>query len=163
LRLRGNPDAPVTIVEFSDFQCPYCQAAEPIIGEVLDKYKDKVRLSYRDFPLKQIHPYSEQAAEASRCAGEQGKFWEYHDLLYANQANLDQAGLIEHARTARLDVDRFSTCLVSGKFRAPVDSDLQVGMRAGVSGTPAFYDIPTSATNGQRESKPRGALISRSL
>jgi protein-disulfide isomerase len=138
-RLRGNPDAPVTIVEFSDFQCPYCRTAEPTIREVLDKYKDKVRFSYRDFPLKRIHPQAEQAAEASRCAGEQGKFWEYHDLLYANQAKLDQAGLTEHARTVGLDVDRFSTCLASGKFEASIDSDLQGGIRAGVSGTPAFY------------------------
>src|SRR5205085_997458 len=87
-RLRGNPNAPVTIVEFSDFQCPYCRAAEPTIKEVLDKYKDKVRFSYRDYPLKQIHPHAEQAAEAARCAGEQGKYWEYHDLLYAKQAQL---------------------------------------------------------------------------
>jgi protein-disulfide isomerase len=138
-RLRGNPDAPVTIIEFSDFQCPYCQAAELTVKEVLDKYKDKVRFSYRDFPLKGIHPHAEQAAEASRCASEQGKFWEYHDLLYANEAKLDQAGLTEHARTVGLDVDRFSTCLASGKFKAVVDSDLQAGIRAGVSGTPAFY------------------------
>jgi protein-disulfide isomerase len=138
-RLLGNPDAPVTIVEFSDFQCPYCRTVEPTIKEVLDRYKDKVRFSYRDFPLKRIHPQAEQAAEASRCAGEQGKFWEYHDLLYANQAKLDQAGLTEHARTVGLDVDRFSTCLVSGKFKALIESDFQAGIRAGVSGTPAFY------------------------
>jgi predicted DsbA family dithiol-disulfide isomerase len=138
-RLRGNPDAPVTIVEFSDFQCPFCRAAEPTIKEVLDKYKDKVRFSYRDFPIERIHSQAKQAAEASRCAREQGKFWEYHDLLYANQAKLDQAGLTEHARTVALDVDRFSACLVSGKFKALVDNDFQAGIRAGVSGTPAFY------------------------
>src|SRR5947207_11407478 len=74
-RLRGNPDAPVTNIEFSDFQCPYCRAAEPTIKEVLDKYKDKVRFSYRDFPLTRIHPHAQQAAEAARCASEQGKFW----------------------------------------------------------------------------------------
>jgi protein-disulfide isomerase len=138
-RLRGNPNAPVTIVEFSDFQCPFCRTAEPAIKEVLERYKDKVRFSYRDFPIERIHPMAKQAAEASRCAGEQGKFWEYHDLLYANQANLDQAGLIGHARTVGLDMDRFSTCLMTGKFEAPVNSDLQLGIKAGVSGTPAFY------------------------
>lgn len=138
-RLRGNPNAPVTIVEFSDFQCPFCRTAEPAIKEVLERYKDKVRFSYRDFPIARIHPMAKQAAEASRCAGEQGKFWEYHDLLYANQANLDQAGLIGHARTLGLDMDRFSTCLTTGKFEALVESDLQVGIKAGVSGTPAFY------------------------
>jgi predicted DsbA family dithiol-disulfide isomerase len=138
-RLRGNPDAPVTIVEFSDFQCPYCRAAEPTIKEVLDKYKDKVRFSYRDFPLKQVHPLAEQAAEASRCAGEQDKFWEYHKLLYANQAKLDQAGLTEHARMVGLNLNRFSACLASGKFKAAIESDFQAGIRAGVSGTPTFY------------------------
>jgi protein-disulfide isomerase len=138
-RLRGNPKAPVTIVEFSDFQCPYCRAAQPTIKKVLDTYKDKVRLGYRDFPLKQIHAQAEQAAGASRCAAEQSRFWEYHDLLYANQAKLDQAGLTEYARTAGLDVDRFSTCLVLGKFKVPIESDIQAGIKAGVSGTPAFY------------------------
>jgi protein-disulfide isomerase len=126
-------------VEFSDFQCPYCRAAQPTIKKVLDTYKDKVRLGYRDFPLKQIHAQAEQAAGASRCAAEQSRFWEYHDLLYANQAKLDQAGLTEHARTAGLDVDRFSTCLVLGKFKVPIESDIQAGIKAGVSGTPAFY------------------------
>jgi protein-disulfide isomerase len=138
-RLRGNPDAPVTMVEFSDFQCPFCRTAEPTVKEVLAKYKDKIRFSYRDFPLKQIHPLAEQAAEAARCAGEQNKFWEYHDLLYGDQTTLDQASLTEIARTVGLDLNRFSACLASGKFKAPVDSDFQAGIRAGVSGTPAFY------------------------
>ncbi|HUS05139.1 MAG TPA: thioredoxin domain-containing protein [Bryobacteraceae bacterium] len=138
-RLRGNPEAPVTIVEFSDFQCPYCQATQSTVKAILDKYKGKVRLGYRDFPLRQIHGQAQQAAEASRCAGDQGKFWEYHDLLYANQSKLDQGGLTEQARTAGLDVPGFSACLASGRFKAPVDGDLQAGMIAGVSGTPAFF------------------------
>jgi protein-disulfide isomerase len=138
-RLRGSPDAPVTIVEFSDFQCSYCQAAQKTLKELLDKYTGKVRLGFRDFPLKQIHPQAQQAAEASRCAGEHGKFWEYHDLLYANQAKLDFSGLTEDARAAGLDVQAFSLCLASGKFKAPIESDLQAGTISGVSGTPAFY------------------------
>jgi protein-disulfide isomerase len=138
-RLRGNPDARVTIVVFSDFQCPFCQAAELTVKKVIDKYKDRVRFSYRDFPLRQIHPLAQQAAEAARCAGEQNKFWEYHDLLYADQTKLDKAGLMENARTVGLDLNRFSACLASGKFEAPVESDVQAGLKAGVSGTPAFY------------------------
>jgi len=78
-RVRGNPKAPVMIVEFSDFQCPYCHQVEPVVKELLAKYGDKVSLAYRDLPLKQIHPQAEIAAEASRCAGEQGKYWDYHD------------------------------------------------------------------------------------
>jgi protein-disulfide isomerase len=139
LRVKGNPDAPVTIVEFADFQCPYCGSVQPALKTVLEKYQGKVRFGFRDFPLRQIHPQAQLAAEASRCAGEQGKFWEYHDLLYANQTRLDQASLTDQARTAGVDVERFGTCLTSGKFKAQIESDLQAGTISGVSGTPAFY------------------------
>jgi len=138
-RLRGDPDAPVTIVEFADFQCPYCQAAEQSLKEVLEKYRGKVRLAFHDFPLRQIHPQAQQAAEASRCAAEQSKFWEYHDLLFANQGTLSPNVYKEHARTAGLDAQKFDTCLDSGRFRPSIESDLQSGVASGVSGTPAFY------------------------
>lgn len=138
-RLRGNAHAPVTIIEFSDFQCPYCRAAEPILKQVMDQYGEKVQLGFRDFPLRQIHQQAQQAAEASRCAADQGKFWEYHDLLYANQSRLDQAGLTDQARASGLDMPQFSTCLASGKFKPMIESDLQAGASSGVSGTPAFY------------------------
>jgi protein-disulfide isomerase len=151
-RVRGNPEAPVTIVEFSDFQCPHCRAAQPTIKDLLDKYKDKVRLGYRDYPLRQIHPQAQQAAEASRCAAEQDKFWEFHDLLYADQSKLDQTGLTDHARTAGLDAGRFSACLASGKFKAAVEEDLQTGVTAGVSGTPAFYINGVLLTGAQAAS-----------
>jgi protein-disulfide isomerase len=139
LRVKGNPDAPVTIVEFADFQCPYCGTVQPALKSVLEKYQGKVRFGFRDFPLRSIHPQAQMAAEASHCAGEQGKFWEYHDLLYANQSRLDQAGLTDQARTAGLDVERFGSCLTSGKFKAQIDIDLQAGTISGVSGTPAFF------------------------
>lgn len=139
LRLKGAMDAPVTIVEFGDFQCPYCQAVQSTLNGLLEKYRGKVRLGFRDFPLRQIHPQAQQAAEAARCAGDQGKFWEYHDLLYANQTRLDPAGLAQHARSAGLDADLFSACLSGGKFRMQIDSDLQSGSVSGVTGTPAFY------------------------
>ena len=138
-RLRGNPDAPVTIVEFADFQCPYCQSAEKTVKELLEKYKSNVRLGYRDFPLTQIHPQARQAALASRCAGEQGQFWAYHDLLFANPGRLDTAGLTDHARTAGLDMEEFGACLASDKFKTDIENDLKLGTVAGVSGTPAFY------------------------
>jgi protein-disulfide isomerase len=138
-RMRGNPDAPVTIVEFGDFQCPYCRAVQPTLKEVMDKYPGKVRLGFRDFPVRQIHPQAQQAAEAGRCAAEQGKFWEYHDLLYANQAKIDLNSLKEQARTAALDLERFNSCLAGGKFKPQIESDLQSGTGVGVTGTPAFY------------------------
>jgi len=101
-RVRGNPKAPVMIVEFSDYQCPYCHQVEPTVKEVLTKYGDKVSLSYRDFPLTAIHPQAMMAAEASRCALEQGKFWEYHDQLFT-ASKLDKDALIEQALNLKLD------------------------------------------------------------
>jgi protein-disulfide isomerase len=91
----------------------------------MDKYQGKVRLGFRDFPLRQIHPQAQQAAEASRCAGDQGKFWEYHDLLYSNQAKLDLDSLREQARATGLDAERFQACLDSGRFRPQIESDLE--------------------------------------
>jgi protein-disulfide isomerase len=137
-RVKGNSDAPVTIVEFSDFQCPYCKSAQPAIQEVLAKYKDKVRLGFRDMPLRQIHPQAQQAAEASRCAAEQGKFWEYHDLLFASQ-QLDPATLAAQAGKAGLNAEQFQSCVKGDKYKPMIENDLQLGMRAGVNGTPAFF------------------------
>jgi protein-disulfide isomerase len=148
-RMRGNPNAPITIVEFGDFQCPFCQAVQPTLKAVMDKYQGKVRLGFRDFPLRQIHPQAQQAAEAGRCAGEQGKFWEYHDLLYANQGRLDPNGLKEYAHTAALDVERFDACLAGGKFKPQIESDLQSGTGAGVTGTPGFYINGVPLTGAQ--------------
>jgi protein-disulfide isomerase len=139
LRMRGAATAPITIIEFGDFQCPYCQGAEQILKSLMDKYKDKLRVGFRDFPLKQIHPDAQQAAEASRCAGEQGKFWEYHDLLYANQSRLDANGLREHARAVGLDLEKFSACLTSWKFTPAVENDFRLGLASGVSSTPSFF------------------------
>jgi len=138
-RVRGNPDAPVTIVEFADFQCPYCQSVQPILRQLMDKYNGKVRLGFRDFPLKSIHPQAQLAAEASRCAEEQGKFWEYHDLLLANQSALNPEAYRQHARSAGLDGQRFEACLASGKLNALIESDVQSGVALGILGTPAFY------------------------
>jgi len=138
-RMRGNPDAQVTIVEFSDYQCPFCQRVQPTVREVLAKYEGKVRHAYRDFPLQQIHPQATSAAEAARCAGEQGKFWEYHTLLFANRDKLDQAGLKEHAKAVKLDEKRFEECAASGKYKEKIEQDQHEGEEAGVSGTPAFF------------------------
>jgi protein-disulfide isomerase len=137
-RLRGNPKAPVMIVEFSDFECPYCHQVEPTIKQVLAKYGDKVSLSYRDFPLTQIHAQAEIAAEASRCALEQGKFWEYHDQLFT-ASKLDKDALIEYARNLGLDETKFGSCLTSEKYKAQIDKDLEEGRKAGVTGTPGFF------------------------
>ncbi|HKO04520.1 MAG TPA: DsbA family protein [Candidatus Acidoferrales bacterium] len=138
-RLRGDPSAPVSIVEFSDFQCPYCQKSEAVLRELLVKYKGKVNLSYRDFPLRDVHPQAQLAAEASRCAREQGKYWEYHDLLFENPGNLERASLHENARELKLDVQGFDSCLNRGQYKPQIERDVQDGLRAGVTATPGFF------------------------
>ncbi len=139
-RVRGNAKARVTIVEFSDFQCPFCVRAQPTLREVLARYGDRVKLAYRDFPLHQIHPQAQMGAEAARCAGDQGKFWEYHDLLFQGPGQpLDQPALADHAQKLQLDAPKFESCLAAGRHRAAVERDLQDGVTAGVSGTPAFF------------------------
>ena len=137
-RIRGNPKAKLVILEFSDFQCPYCQSVEPTLKRLLEKYDGQVSLSYRDFPLRDIHPLAESAAEAGRCAAEQNKFWEYHDVLFAHQSKFSHADLVQYAKELSLDEARFEGCLASGRYRAQIEQDLQLGLRAGLNGTPGF-------------------------
>lgn len=138
-RVRGNPQAPVMIIEFSDFQCPFCRKVQPVLKNLLAKYEGRVSLAYRDFPLRGMHGQAELGAEAARCAGEQAKFWEYHDLLFENPQKIDRAGLIGLSRTLKLNESQFESCLSSGKYRPQVERDLQDGIRAGVLGTPAIF------------------------
>lgn len=138
-RVRGNPNAPVMIVEFSDFQCPFCRRVQPTLTALLRRYPDKVALSYRDFPLREIHPQAQGAAEAARCAGDQGKFWEYHDRLFAEGTAFDRPALLGHAQALGLDAKTFEACVDSGRYRAAVEADVEAANRAGVAGTPAFF------------------------
>src|SRR5258706_6946640 len=138
-RVKGDPKAPITIVEFSDFQCPFCKKSESTLHELLTKYSGRVKLAYLDFPLRDIHPQAQSAAEAARCAGEQGKFWEYHDALYAEQSKLDGAELLTRARALNLDAKSFQSCLNSGKFKSKIEADMEQGRKVGVAGTPGFF------------------------
>jgi protein-disulfide isomerase len=138
-RIRGNPKAKVMIVEFSDFQCPYCGQVEATLKNVLAKHSDTVALAFRDMPLTQIHPMAMGAAQAGRCALEQGKFWELHDLMFADQSSLDRNGLLGKAAKLQLDSKQFESCLDSDKYKASIQADGQEGLRAGVSGTPGFF------------------------
>lgn len=138
-RVKGDADAAVTIVEYADFQCPFCTRAEPTLRDVMAKYKGKVKLAYQDFPLVSIHSQAEMAAEASRCALEQGKYWEMHDAMYADQSKLDEADLFKTAAGLRIDQKAFESCLKSGKYKAAVQQDVEVGSQAGVSATPTFF------------------------
>jgi protein-disulfide isomerase len=137
--VRGAKDAPVTIVEFSDFQCPYCKTANATVKQVLDRYPGKVRLVFRDFPLVSIHPQAPKAHEAARCAAEQGKFWEYHDLLFERSPKMSPPELKQYAKDLKLDAAAFDQCLDSGKHTAAVDKDTQEGLGLGLTGTPSFF------------------------
>ena len=140
-RIRGNPDALVTIVEFSDFQCPFCARVQPTLRDVLAKYDGKVRLTFRDLPIREIHPLAQPAAVAALCAGDQGKFWEFHDLIYQHQSKdkLANAGLLEHARALKLDLPKFEACQAAGKHNEAIERDIDEAGSLGVSGTPGFF------------------------
>ncbi len=135
---KGASEAKVTIVEFSDFQCPFCSKAEPSVDEVMKNYSDKVKVVFRHFPLD-FHDKAFKAAEAAACAEEQGKFWEFHKALFANQGALAVDDLKVHAKTLNLDAAKFSECLDSGKMKTKVDGDMAAGRAVGVNGTPAFF------------------------
>lgn len=135
--IEGGRDAPVQLVEFADYQCPYCQKANSDLVKLLEEYKGKVSIIYKDFPLP-MHPHAEKAAEAARCAGAQGKFWEYHNLLFKDK-KLETSDLKQNAKTLNLDSAKFDTCLDSGQEAAPVKKDQDEGMKLGLSGTPSFF------------------------
>jgi protein-disulfide isomerase len=136
---QGPANAPVTLVEYGDFECPYCAAAHVIVNKVQEIIDDQLRFVFRHFPLTQIHPHAEAAAEASEAAGAQGQFWEMHDLLYENQPLLDPPHLMAYAEELGLDIDRFTRELKQGSYRERVREDFLSGVRSGVNGTPAFF------------------------
>ncbi|HWV39327.1 MAG TPA: thioredoxin domain-containing protein [Vulgatibacter sp.] len=135
---KGPADAPVTIVAFSDFQCPFCSRVNPTLTQVLDTYEDQVRLVFRDFPLP-FHDKAQKAAEAGHCAAEQGKFWEMHDQMFANQRALDVPALKGYAKEVGVDEAKFDECLDGGKMAELVKKNMADGQDAGVTGTPAFF------------------------
>jgi protein-disulfide isomerase len=156
----GRPDAPVTLVEFSDYQCPFCQQFFVATLQVLKRdYIDtgKVRYVFRDYPLDQIHPQARKAAEAAHCAGDQGKYWEMHDLLFRNQRALTVPQLGEHARAIGLQANAFDACLASGKHAARVGKGLEDGLAAGIQGTPGFVVGKTEPGSSMEGAAVRGA------
>ena len=136
--VKGSPNAPVTIVEFSDFQCPFCSRAVPTLKQIESEYPDKVRVAFKNQPLP-FHQHARLAAQAAMAANEQGKFWEYHDKLFANQQALDRSSLERYAQEVGLDMGRFRSALDSNKFEAQISADAAEGSRLGASGTPTFY------------------------
>lgn len=137
--LLGRDDAPVTLLEYGDYECPSCGQAYPVVKEVLSRSGDAVRFAFRNFPLTQIHPRAERAAEAAEAAGAQGKFWELHDRIFTEQERLDRSDLVAHARDIGLDMQRFTHDLDTGAFSERVREDFMSGVRSGVNGTPTFF------------------------
>ena len=129
----------MTIVEFADFQCPYCRRMVPVLRQLLEKYPRDLRLVYRQLPLTELHPDALHAAEASLCAGEQGKFWEMHNELFAHARQLNRANILVWAKAIGLDMDKFTADLDSKKFAKTIEKDTSDGEAAGVMGTPAFF------------------------
>ena len=135
----GPADAPITVVEFSDFECPFCKRADPIVRQMLERYPTQVRFIYRDFPLDHIHQKARGAAEAARCAGEQGKYWECHHLLFDKSPALTPDDLKNYAKQLGLDEAKFDECVAQHRFKDVIEADISAGDAAGVSGTPAFF------------------------
>jgi protein-disulfide isomerase len=135
---QGPGDAPITLVEFSDYECPFCKSAEPIVKQVKERYPTQLRFVTKNFPLD-AHPKAKPAAEAAVCAAEQGKFWEYHDLLFDKAPQIDAPQLGTYAEQAGLDKAKFDECLAAHRGEPVVKADLEEGQKAGVSGTPAFF------------------------
>jgi protein-disulfide isomerase len=148
----GAKDAPITMVEFGDFQCPFCRASENAVKEVRAKYGDKVRLVYMDFPLG-IHQHAMDAANAARCAGEQDKFWQYHDAMFADQSKLAPADLKASAAKLGLDAKKFDGCLDKAKYQPQINQDMAEATKLGVTGTPTFFINGREITGAQPAQK----------
>lgn len=137
--IQGKSSAPVTLVEYGDYECPYCGQAYLIVKEIQQQLKDQLRFVFRNFPLTQVHPHAQQTAEAAEAAGVQKKFWDMHDLLYENQQALDYYHLVEYASILDLDIERFNNDLFSHAYAGRVREDFISGVRSGVNGTPTFF------------------------
>ena len=137
--IQGASDAAVTLLEYGDYECPYCGAAYPVIKQVQETMGDRLRFVFRNFPITTAHPHAAQAAEAAEAAAAQGRFWPMHDLLYENQQHLEMDDLVGYAGRLSLDVARFQSELADHTYADRVHDDFMSGVRSGVNGTPTFY------------------------
>lgn len=136
----GNKEtAKLSVVEFGDFECPYCEEAFTVLSRVLPEHKDDIYFQYRHFPLQAVHPFATGAALASMCAHEQGRFWDYHDTLFQNQNLLDEESLKNFAKTMGLDTALFDSCMTERRYQDDIEKDIADGVRLGVQATPTFF------------------------
>jgi protein-disulfide isomerase len=136
---QGRENAPVTIIEFSDFQCPFCKRVVPTLHQIMEKYPEQVRIIFRHLPLDRIHDRARPAAEAAACADHQEKFWAFHDIMFENNQALSDPDFSRFAAEAELDVDAFEKCVADREFEAIVQSDSEAAAALGLRGTPAFF------------------------
>ncbi len=136
---KGPENAPITIVEFADFQCPFCASAQPVVDEILKQYKDKVRFVFKNYPLVQIHPEAIPAAIAAECANKQGKYWQMHDALFENHKKLNEETYMSLAQKIGLKIDDFNNCRKDQAMHDKINADIEYGQSLGINATPAFY------------------------
>jgi protein-disulfide isomerase len=137
--IQGGPSAPVTLVEYGDYECPHCRRAYPIVKRIQKRLSDRLRFIFRNFPLAEMHPHATAAAEAAEASALQGKFWQMHDILYENQDALAPADLLNYAQKLHLDIGMLQTALQDAAVAERVRSDFMGGVRSGVNGTPTFF------------------------
>jgi protein-disulfide isomerase len=156
----GPDDAPITLVEYGDYECPYCGMAYPVVKAIQRELGSSLRFVFRNFPLGEAHPHARHAAQAAEAAGAQGKFWEMHDMLFEHQSALEDADLIGYAKALGLDAERVARELKEGTYAKRVRNDFRNGMRSGVNGTPTFF-INDQRYDGSwmNEKKFRAALL----
>jgi len=156
--VRGSPRAPVTLIEYGDFQCPFCGAAYFVLRNIEERFGRDLRVVYRHFPLTEMHPLAMVAAEASEAAGTQGQFWQMHDMLFENQRNLLPEHLVGYATALGLDVNAFVADVESHRHTQKIREDFMSGVRSGVNGTPCLF------INGERFNGPADeALLARAI
>lgn len=148
--VQGNDNADLTIVEYGDYQCPYCGAAYPVLKELMKEFKGQVKFVFRNFPLSEMHPYARPAAIAAEAADLQGKFWEMHDVIYENQQSLNESFLFQLAEKIGLNLSQFKEDIQKTELEKKVDSDFESGIISGVNGTPSFF-INGNKFNGGAE------------
>lgn len=136
---QGNLEADLVIVEYGDYQCPYCGAAYPVLKELMEEFGSQIKFVFRNFPLSEMHQYARPTAIAAEAAGRQGKFWEMHDAIYENQRDLNENLLIKLAEQLKLNIPQFEKDLESTELAEKVDSDFESGIVSGVNGTPSFF------------------------
>ena len=159
----GKAGAAVQVVEFSDFQCPFCRQFAPSLHEIEKNFGDRVQVVYRQYPIPSIHPFAFKAAEASLCARDQGKFWELHDLMFVEQERLTVTDLKQKAGRLGMDQSKFNSCLDTGKYTEEVQKDMQEGTRVGITGTPAVFINGVEVPGGAVPYATLAAAIEREL